>query len=71
MHKNVICYVLMAHLINLLRLESLTETAVQMLKQFRALLHHAPIPLNSNRFLQLFALNMFAIEISQPKGISL
>ncbi|XP_066905795.1 telomerase-binding protein EST1A isoform X2 [Halyomorpha halys] len=49
-------------------LESLTETAVQMLKQFRALLHHSPIPLNSNRFLQLFALNMFAIEISQPKG---
>lgn len=49
-------------------LESLTETAVQMLKQFRALLHHTPIPLNSNRFLQLFALNMFAIEISQPKG---
>lgn len=49
-------------------LESLTETALQMLKQFRALLQHSPLPLNSNRFLQLFALNMFAIEISQPKG---
>ncbi|XP_073972524.1 smg6 nonsense mediated mRNA decay factor isoform X3 [Rhodnius prolixus] len=49
-------------------LESLTETSVQMLREFRALLQHSPIPLNSTRFLQLFALNMFAIEITQPKG---
>ncbi|XP_024081331.1 telomerase-binding protein EST1A isoform X2 [Cimex lectularius] len=49
-------------------LESLSETIQQMLREFRALLQHSPIPLNSTRFLQLFALNMFAIEITQPKG---
>ncbi|KAL1140647.1 hypothetical protein AAG570_000577, partial [Ranatra chinensis] len=50
--------------------ETLTETAIQMLKEFRALLQHSPIPLNSTRFLQLLALNMFSIEITQPKDIN-
>uniref|UniRef100_A0A146MA06 Telomerase-binding protein EST1A n=3 Tax=Lygus hesperus TaxID=30085 RepID=A0A146MA06_LYGHE len=55
-------------LYNKIGMESLTETAVQMLREFRALLQHSPLPLNSTRFLQLFSLNMFAIEVTQPKG---
>lgn len=41
---------------------------MQMLKEFRALLQHSPVPLPCNRFLQLLALNMFAIESTQLKG---
>ncbi|KAF6200217.1 hypothetical protein GE061_006520 [Apolygus lucorum] len=51
-------------------METLTETAVDMLREFRALLQHSPIPLNSTRFLQLISLNIFAIEVTQPKGDS-
>ncbi|KAE8742757.1 hypothetical protein FOCC_FOCC011684 [Frankliniella occidentalis] len=49
-------------------METFQEAAVQMLKEFHALLQHTPIPLNANRFLQLLALNMFAIENTQLKG---
>ncbi|XP_063220783.1 telomerase-binding protein EST1A [Bacillus rossius redtenbacheri] len=48
-------------------METFQEAAVQMLREFRALLQHSPVPLNSNRFLQLLALNMFAVENTQPK----
>lgn len=50
------------------RMETFQEAALQMLREFRALLQHTPIPLNANRFLQLLALNMFAIENTQLKG---
>lgn len=49
-------------------METFQEAAVQMLKEFHALLQHTPIPLNANRFLQLLALNMFAIENTQLKA---
>lgn len=49
-------------------MESFQETAIQMLKEFRALLQHSPVPLPCKRFLQLLALNMFAIETTQLKG---
>lgn len=50
-------------------LETFQEAAVQMLREFYALLQHSPIPLNTNRFLQLLALNMFAIENTQLKEV--
>lgn len=50
------------------RMETFQEAALQMLREFRALLQHTPVPLNANRFLQLLALNMFAIENTQLKG---
>jgi protein SMG6 len=49
-------------------METFQEAALQMLREFRALLQHSPVPLNANRFLQLLALNMFAIENTQLKG---
>lgn len=49
------------------RMETLSESASMMLRQFRALLRHSPLPINSNRLLQLTALNMFAIESAQLK----
>ncbi|PSN43517.1 hypothetical protein C0J52_21207 [Blattella germanica] len=52
-------------------METFQEAAVQMLREFRALLLHSPVPLNANRFLQLLALNMFAIENTQLKGKSM
>ncbi|KAL3267751.1 hypothetical protein HHI36_006878 [Cryptolaemus montrouzieri] len=55
-------------LITRIGMESFQEAAMQMLKEFRALLQHSPIPLPSNRLLQLLALNMFAIESTQLKG---
>ncbi|KAK4875117.1 hypothetical protein RN001_011539 [Aquatica leii] len=54
-------------LITKIGMESFQEAALQMLKEFRALLQHSPMPLNCNRFLQLLALNMFAIESTQLK----
>ena len=52
-------------------METFQEAALQMLREFYALLQHSPIPLNANRFLQLLALNMFSIETTQlqPKGM--
>lgn len=50
------------------RMETFQETALQMLKEFRALLQQSPVPLPCNRFLQLLALNMYAIETTQLKG---
>ncbi|XP_046992252.1 telomerase-binding protein EST1A [Schistocerca americana] len=52
-------------------METFQESAVQMLREFRALLQHSPVPLNANRFLQLLALNMFAIENTQLKDSQL
>ncbi|XP_018574342.1 telomerase-binding protein EST1A isoform X2 [Anoplophora glabripennis] len=54
-------------LITKIGMESFQETAMQMLREFRALLQHSPVPLPCNRFLQLLALNMFAIESTQLK----
>ncbi|XP_030746868.1 uncharacterized protein LOC115875527 isoform X2 [Sitophilus oryzae] len=58
-------------LINKVGMESFQDAAMQMLKEFRVLLQHSPVPLPSNRFLQLLALNMFAIESTQLKDIQL
>lgn len=52
------------------RMETFQEAGVQMLKEFRALLQHSPLPLSGTRLLQLLALNMFAIETTQLKGES-
>ncbi|KYM99472.1 Telomerase-binding protein EST1A [Cyphomyrmex costatus] len=49
-------------------METFQEAGVQMLKEFRALLQHSPLPLPGTRLLQLLALNMFAIETTQLKG---
>uniref|UniRef100_A0A1Y1L3P3 PIN domain-containing protein n=2 Tax=Photinus pyralis TaxID=7054 RepID=A0A1Y1L3P3_PHOPY len=54
-------------LITKIGMETFQEAALQMLKEFRALLQHSPMPLNCNRFLQLLALNMFAIDSTQLK----
>ncbi|EGI62978.1 Telomerase-binding protein EST1A [Acromyrmex echinatior] len=49
------------------KMETFQEAGVQMLKEFRALLQHSPLPLPGTRLLQLLALNMFAIETTQLK----
>lgn len=41
-----------------------------MLKEFRALLHISPIPINTHRLLQLISLNMYAIACTELKGES-
>lgn len=51
-------------------METFQEAAIQMLREFRALLLHSPLPLPGTRLLQLLALNMFAIETTQLKGES-
>lgn len=43
-------------------METFHTCATQMLREFRALLHISPIPINSHRLLQLISLNMYAIE---------
>ncbi|XP_050308985.1 telomerase-binding protein EST1A-like isoform X2 [Anthonomus grandis grandis] len=58
-------------LITKIGMESFQDAAMQMLKEFRALLQHSPVSLPCNRFLQLLALNMFAIESTQLKDINL
>ncbi|CAH1122300.1 unnamed protein product [Ceutorhynchus assimilis] len=58
-------------LITKIGLDSFHDSAMQMLKEFRALLQHSPVPLPCNRFLQLLALNMFTIESTQLKDPSL
>ncbi|CAH0556011.1 unnamed protein product [Brassicogethes aeneus] len=50
-------------------METFQESAIQMLKELRALLHHTPVPMPSNRLLMLLALNMFAIESTQLKDV--
>lgn len=49
-------------------MESFTPCAIQMLREFRALLRHSPIAISQQRLLQLTALNMFAIDCTQLKG---
>lgn len=49
-------------------METFQEAAIQMLREFRTLLHHTPLPLPISRLLQLLALNMFAIDTTQLKG---
>lgn len=49
-------------------METFQDAGLQMLREFRALLQQTPLPLGSARFLQLLALNMFAIEVTQLKG---
>ena len=51
-----------AYLILINRMETFHTCATQMLREFRALLHISPIPINSHRLLQLISLNMYAIE---------
>ncbi|XP_021694561.1 uncharacterized protein LOC5579825 isoform X4 [Aedes aegypti] len=48
-------------------MESFTPCAIQMLREFRALIQHSPIAVTSHRLLQLMSLNMFAIEITKLK----
>ncbi|XP_066253104.1 telomerase-binding protein EST1A isoform X2 [Euwallacea similis] len=58
-------------LITKIGMESFQDAAMQMLKEFRALLQHSPVSLPCNRFLQLLALNMFAIDSTQLKDPNL
>ncbi|XP_066589128.1 telomerase-binding protein EST1A-like isoform X1 [Prorops nasuta] len=58
-------------LITKIGMETFQEASVQMLKEFRALLQHSPLPLPGTRLLQLLALNMFAIETTQLKDAQL
>ncbi|XP_015432554.1 PREDICTED: telomerase-binding protein EST1A-like [Dufourea novaeangliae] len=58
-------------LITKIGMETFQEAGVQMLKEFRALLQHSPLPLPGSRLLQLLALNMFAIESTQLKDLVL
>ena len=50
------------------RMESFQECGVQMLREFRALMQHTPLPVNQTRLLQLLALNMFAVSNTQLIG---
>ncbi|XP_015592692.1 telomerase-binding protein EST1A isoform X2 [Cephus cinctus] len=52
-------------------METFQEAGIQMLKEFRALLQHSPLPLQGTRLLQLLALNMFAIDSTQLKDSQL
>lgn len=49
-------------------MESFAPCAIQMLREFRLLIQHSPIPVTSHRMLQLVSLNMFSIEITKLKG---
>lgn len=49
-------------------METFQDAGLQMLREFRALLQQTPLPIGCTRFLQLLALNMFAIENTQLKG---
>lgn len=52
-------------------MESFTQCAIQMLREFRALIQHSPIAVTSHRLLQLMSLNMFAIEITKLKDTTI
>lgn len=41
---------------------------MEMLKEFKMLLNHSPLPISTERLIQLLALNMFAIDNGQLKG---
>ncbi|XP_059614016.1 telomerase-binding protein EST1A isoform X2 [Phlebotomus argentipes] len=58
-------------LITKIGMESFTQCAVQMLREFRALFRISPIPITSLRLLQLAALNMFAIDCTQLRDPSI
>ncbi|XP_012273002.1 telomerase-binding protein EST1A isoform X2 [Orussus abietinus] len=58
-------------LITKIGMETFQEASIQMLREFRALLQHSPLPLPGMRLLQLLALNMFAIESTQLKDSQL
>ncbi|XP_046597971.1 telomerase-binding protein EST1A-like isoform X2 [Neodiprion lecontei] len=58
-------------LITKIGMETFQEAGIQMLREFRALLQHSPLPLPGTRLLQLLALNMFAIETTQLKETQL
>ncbi|XP_055709469.1 telomerase-binding protein EST1A isoform X2 [Phlebotomus papatasi] len=58
-------------LITKIGMESFTQCAVQMLREFRALLRISPIPITSLRLLQLASLNMFAIDCTQLRDPSI
>ncbi|XP_047988294.1 telomerase-binding protein EST1A [Leguminivora glycinivorella] len=64
LNKNFITSYLHVHgkLITKIGMETFHESASQMLRQFRALLHRQPLPTPAARLLQLTALNMFAVE---------
>lgn len=49
-------------------METLIEAAMEMLKEFKMLLNHSPLPISTERLIQLLALNMFAIDNGQLKG---
>jgi protein SMG6 len=51
-------------------METFQMCAIQMLKEFRALLQISPITINSHRLLQLLSLNMYAITCTELKGES-
>ncbi|XP_049299967.1 telomerase-binding protein EST1A isoform X2 [Anopheles funestus] len=51
-------------------MESFTQCAYQMLREFRALMQYSPIAVTSYRLLQLMSLNMFAIEMTKLKDSS-
>lgn len=50
------------------RMERFQDAAIQMLREFRVLLHLHPVPIHNPRFLQLTALNIFSIENTKLKG---
>ncbi len=49
-------------------METLQEAAIEMLKEFKVLLNHSPLPISTIRLIQLLSLNMFAIDNGQLKG---
>nr|XP_049465319.1 telomerase-binding protein EST1A isoform X1 [Anopheles coluzzii] len=51
-------------------MESFTQCAQQMLREFRVLVQVTPIAVTSYRLLQLMSLNMFAIEMTKLKDTS-
>lgn len=50
-------------------METLIEAAMEMLKEFKVLLTLSPLPVTTARLIQLLALNMFAIDNGQLKGM--
>ncbi|CAO1399696.1 unnamed protein product [Diamesa serratosioi] len=54
-------------LITKIGMESFQMCSIQMLREFRALLHHSPIAISSHRLLQLISLNMYAINCTELK----
>ena len=51
-------------------METLIEAAMEMLKEFKALLGYSPLSIQPMRLIQLLALNMFAIDNGQLKGLN-